>query len=387
MKKAVVKVLLVLLVLVMLPVVAMAFEGSGTSADPYLIQTKADLAQLAAYVNGGTSYSGKYFKLANDINLNNEEWTPIGNSSSKFQGHFDGNNKTISNLNVSMAGKNNAGLFGYTTNGSVKNLTVENAKVTGRLNVGVVAGTPYTTKYSNITVKGHVEVNGMAYVGGVFGKNVYADVTNVTVDADESSYVRADSVENGTAYRTYVGGVIGFMGEGGHTVSNVTSNIDVYGNVQDIGGITGIAHYNNNFENCTNTGNLIFEPYSGYEAGEDPEIGGIAGVWHNQDGTTVDFKDCEFTGEIIAPEGTPIYNNGLVGSSYNKPTDTSGTMDLNGNTVKNNDTVEYMKPAVTPSYSAPKTGDNSQLLLWAGLMIVAMMGMITLGKKRAAADR
>ena len=153
-----------------------------------------------------------------DIDLNGEEWIPIGTSKNPFNGTFDGQNHTISNL-VITGSNSDVGLFGRTNNGEVKNLTVNNAKVSGYLNVGVVAGTPYTTKYTNITVSGHVEVNGYAYVGGVGGKNAYANWTNVTVNADDTSYVKNDS-EN---YRTYVGGVIGFMGEGGHTFQNISS--------------------------------------------------------------------------------------------------------------------------------------------------------------------
>lgn len=76
------------------------------------------------------------------------------------------------------------------------------------------------------------------------------------MDVDEVSYVKAISTENGTAYRTYVGGVIGFMGEGGHTFKNIESNIDVTGDVCDIGGITGIAHYGNKFENIACSGDV-----------------------------------------------------------------------------------------------------------------------------------
>lgn len=115
-------------------------------------------------------------------------------------------------------------------------MTVSNAKVSGRLNVGVVAGTPYTSRYSNITVKGLIQVNGMAYVGGVGGKNAYADWTDIAVDAAEGSYVKANSVEKGEAYRIYVGGVVGFNSEGSHSFTNITSNIDVEGTTCDVGG-------------------------------------------------------------------------------------------------------------------------------------------------------
>ena len=53
--------------------------GSGSQTDPYLISTVADLQQLATDVNGGNSYSDKYFKLANDIDLKDvENFTAIG---------------------------------------------------------------------------------------------------------------------------------------------------------------------------------------------------------------------------------------------------------------------------------------------------------------------
>ncbi len=268
--------------------------GQGTSEDPYLINDLEDLLIFRDNVNSGTSYSGKILKLTDDIDLENEEWTPIGNSSNKFQGTFDGDNHTISNLLIS--GYNSyVGLFGFTTNGEIKNLTVENARISGRLMVGVVAGCPYTSKHTNITVSGHVEVNGMSYVGGVGGKDAYSNWTNITVDVDDESYVKAYSIEGGTAYRTYVGGVIGFMGEGGHEVKNVTSNIDVYGSTCDIGGIAGIAHYGNKFTSCSSSGNIYMEDVN------EVEIGGITGVWHNG-GSPVIFTDCSFTGKTYIGE-------------------------------------------------------------------------------------
>lgn len=280
-----------------------------------MIFTLDELIAFAKDVNAGNTYKGKTVILGADIDMLNMDWTPIGNSTNKFQGTFDGNCKTISNLKINMAGKSNVGLFGMTTDGEIKNLTVENAIVTGRLNVGVVAGTPYTTSYSNITVKGHVEVNGMAYVGGVGGKNAYANWDNITVDVDETSYVNANSVENGTAYRTYVGGVVGFNGEGGHSFTNITSNINVIGSTCDVGGAFGIAHYGNKFENVKVTGNVTITDAA--EAADAEEMGGIAGVWHNG-GDDVTFTDCKFDGVLTAniTEGVDLSDNTIVGAAY-----------------------------------------------------------------------
>ena len=315
------------------------------------IYTVDELVAFAKAVNAGNNYSGKTVILGADIDLSNREWTPIGNSTTNFKGTFDGNGHIISNLKIT-GYKSDVGLFGVTSDGAVKNLTVENASVSGRLNVGVVAGTPYTSTYTNITVKGDVEVNGMAYVGAVGGKNAYASWTDVTVEANEGSYVKAISEENGNAYRTYVGGVVGFMGEGSHTFKNVISNIDVIGSTIDVGGITGIAHYGNSFVNCVATGNVTITDAP--EAADAEEIGGIAGVWHNETGYTVTFTDCVFEGKLsVNFEEVDLSDNTITGAKYkasgegtlvitNYYEDGGATYALNG---VNGDVTLYKVPA------------------------------------------
>ncbi len=312
---------------------------SGTEVE-YEINEASDLAWLAAFVNGTLpttksaaeleqSLKGVTFVLNTDIDLAGNAWTPIGTRDHPFKGIFNGNGYTIKNLVVNGGSNANQGLFGFTTDGEIKNLIVENAKVSGRTGVGVVAGQPYTSKYTNITVKGHVEVRGLAYVGGVGGRNAYADWTNIKVDVDETSYVNADSRENGKAYRTYVGGVVGFNGEGGHSFTDITSNIDVKGSTCDVGGLFGIAHYGNNFVNCVCTGNVEI-----YEGDEDltEEIGGIAGVWHNENGTTVTFTNCSFTGKLNTNvENVDLTDNLIVGAAYSE--EGTGDLIINGQTV------------------------------------------------------
>jgi len=295
------------------------YDEADPAATTYEVGSAEELAGLAKLVNEGNTFKGKTVELTADIDLDEHQWTPIGTSSNQFTGNFDGGNHTISNLMVDTADKSNVGLFGFTTNGSVKNLTVDNAYIKGDLNVGVIAGTPYTTKYDNITITGDVFVNGDAYVGGAFGKNVYANVSNITINASGTSYVRAESGN----YRTYVGGVMGFVGEGGHTISNVTSNIDVYGSTCDVGGITGIAHYGNNFVNCSSSGDVKIT--AGGNDGYTDEIGGIAGVWHNQSGQKVTLDGCSFTGTLATNvDSIDLSDNTLTGRRYL----TSGTGEL-----------------------------------------------------------
>ena len=312
--------------------------GDGTADNPYTIANLYELKFFRNAVNAGNTYQGKYVKLTGNINLAEGQnrstvsnWEPI----STFNGTFDGDNHTISNLVINGGTNSNQGFFGQTNNGEIKNLTFNNAKVSGRLNVGVVAGTPYTSKYTNIKVTGHVEVNGMSYVGGVGGKNAYANWTYITVDVDGESYVKATSTENGTSYRTYVGGVIGFNGEGGHTFKNISSNINVIGDVCDIGGIFGIAHYGNKFENITHTGTVT---NTNSNAEDVVETGLIAGVWHNQAGTSVTFTNTTSDGTISVPNvtGVTFPNDGLIGAAYttsNETSSTSGSLTINGEQV------------------------------------------------------
>lgn len=294
----------------------------------YEIDSLDQLKFFRDAVNDGNSFNGQTVKLTVSINLNNEEWAPIGKSGKPFRGTFDGNGNTVSNLYINTPTQNDVGFFGYTSVGEIKNLTIKNANVTGYLDVGAVAGTPYTSKYTNITLTGDVKIQGFSYVGGMFGKNVYADLTNLTIDATEGSYVTADSVENGLAYRTYVGGVIGFMGEGNTVVKNVTSNINVSGSTCDVGGITGIAHYNNSFVNVTCTADEVVL-VNAVDEGDQLEVGGIAGVWHNKANTTVQFINCTVENTQIKSTLNGVEQdvsaNTVSGKAYNAETATSGS--------------------------------------------------------------
>lgn len=87
--------------------------GSGTLADPYLIQTPSELAFLAESNNDGQDYENVFFELANNLDMRSLEWIPIGSSvENAFKGTFNGNGKIIANLNVNAP---YAGLFGVVT--------------------------------------------------------------------------------------------------------------------------------------------------------------------------------------------------------------------------------------------------------------------------------
>lgn len=111
----------------------------------YLASVK-DLTYFADQVNVQNNfYSGKTVKLTADIDLAGIDWEPIGQTgATQFKGTFDGQNHTISNLNVDAlaqtGGNYSSGLFGWLNAAVVKNVKVDGATVKGNHNVGVIGG-------------------------------------------------------------------------------------------------------------------------------------------------------------------------------------------------------------------------------------------------------
>ena len=121
-------------------------EPTKNSNGAYVITSPAELAWLAASVNGTVSragepktFLGETFVLDSDINLGGQLWTPIGQSSkiSVFRGTFDGQGHTISGLKVQ--NEDGAGLFGYVS-GNIKNLTIDGAEITSHHYAGALVG-------------------------------------------------------------------------------------------------------------------------------------------------------------------------------------------------------------------------------------------------------
>ena len=126
--------------------------GTGTESDPYLIETGAQLAYLAQQTNQG--YSGYYYKLIADIELNSDvltadfelngtpanTWTPIG-ISNYFSGYFDGGNHIVSGVYVPESmNLQFAGLFGRTTTAEIHHLAVVDTYVAATWGAGAIVG-------------------------------------------------------------------------------------------------------------------------------------------------------------------------------------------------------------------------------------------------------
>ena len=142
-------------------------QGEGTEENPYLLYTRADMFCVNNDVNAS-------YKLMDDIDLEKQEFTPIGNAEAgAFAGTFDGNGHTISNLKVS-SGKY-AALFGC-NEGTVKNIVLKNIDVSGtRYAAGVVAENAEAGSIADCKVlSGKVQgVDGLnpLNIGGICGLN------------------------------------------------------------------------------------------------------------------------------------------------------------------------------------------------------------------------
>ena len=214
----------------------------------YNIYEGTELAWIAQEVNKGTTFEGKTVTLQNDIYLNNTPWTPIGLSTA-FKGTFNGNGKTIYDLNItssiSRATTNMleaVGLFGW-LNGTVSNLNLEGVSIDAQTNSGIgsVAGKIFNTGLiEKVNVK-DVTIKGNRRIGGIAGY-VYGNVKDCSVEKAEltaTPIVRADGqYDDGDK----VGGIIGYQGEGTYTIeNNVSDNVKVVA-YRDLGGIAGYVN-------------------------------------------------------------------------------------------------------------------------------------------------
>ena len=230
--------------------------GSGTAQDPYLIYTGAQLAYLASKTNNGTNYSGKYFKLMNDIDLNGIEWTPIGVSDARiFSGNFDGNFFTIYNISISRtmssASIEGVGFFGNLSSATIQNLGLMGCEynVTGG-RAGALCGVMIKSTISNCFAEGYISYSANLNsdsrgVGGLIG------------DMRESTklincYAQCEVILENAYTIPFVGGLVGFIcGQGSKTIINCYANSAVSSTSTNSGGLIGSLYYGTLYvQNC-----------------------------------------------------------------------------------------------------------------------------------------
>lgn len=233
----------------------------AVDGDTYTIKTVAGLFWFADQVNNaGNNFVGKTVTLANDIDLNNVAWTPIGiNGSGKlFKGTFDGADKTISKLSVDcIASGKGAGLFGYVPNPAIiKNLNIQDVDIKGQKYAGAIAGQLEENGTSRATIQ-NCSVNG-------------GTITLVVVDGDNGNHA---------------GGITGYASKNVTIEECSVMNLTITA-YKDMGGIAGTATgrvssgHELNIKDCTvNNVTFVQDLKDGYETAVEKiaTVGDIVG--------------------------------------------------------------------------------------------------------------
>ncbi|MCL2283984.1 MAG: YDG domain-containing protein [Fibromonadales bacterium] len=262
------------------------------------ISSAEDLRGLANLVNGITTvrFSGKTIKLTRDVDLGDENWTPIGNNSStnNFLGTFDGQGHIISGLSVDInataSGASAAGgLFGFV------GVFGQSPSPEGQIkNVNIVA--------SKISVKAY----SYAYAGGLVG--YYRSEHPIL-----NCHVKADSIIS----KNYVGGLVGYFGIASIRNSSVRANVvslDYWA-----GGLVGYAVDNSGAGN--NSKMEFSDNYTSgsvQSVGSTPYTGGLIGYLNNEGlgAKAAVVTNCYSSANILSIGGDP-YAGGLIGRVQN----------------------------------------------------------------------
>ena len=245
--------------------------GNGDVDNPFQISIAAELAWFRDYVNGkivnegekdGTTHPSASATLTADIDLvefchaadaatNTKElsWDPIGNSDNKYQGTFDGNGKTISNLYINVT-SGYAGFFGYANEGGcIKNITFDNAKVKSTNDdycIGILVGAAGSC-IENIKTLVNCSVEGKNYVGGIVGK-AKGNISN----CENHAMVKGSYT---------VGGIAG-SSEGSGTSISSCANYGAVTGTSKVGGMVG--HFSTGtIQNSANYGDITGAYYVG----------------------------------------------------------------------------------------------------------------------------
>ena len=281
----------------------------------------------------------KGYELTANLDLSRKDnWLPIN----LFQGIFEGNGHTISNLKINRSDTNRVGLFSYIgRHAEINNIGLLNVDIKGNNHVGSLVGRnggSITNSYATGYVKGNEYVGGLAgwnywgsiansyakgsvdgryRVGGLVGQNYVGTIANsyATGSVDGGHYVGGlVGWANGSITDSYAtGSVDGSIYVGGLVGTNSSSITDSYatGSVvgQNSGGLVGDNGYYGSIANSYATGSVRFCCY----LTENEIVGGLVG---ENDGS---IANSYATGSVRGNEnvgGLVGENDGSIADSY-----------------------------------------------------------------------
>ena len=341
--------------------------GTGMENDPYQINTAKELAYFAKTVNEGQPYNGLYIVLKNDLDLNNQEWTPIGNSRNPFKGNFDGDNHTVTGMQISNSSKDYVGLFGECTkhniNSAIKNITVRNSDICGKSHVGAIVGWAYEINIENCRSIAN-KINGERRVGGIcgyFGGNPGGKVSQCYNSSEVSGKRSAGGIagmgDRCTAENCLNTGEIKVT-----TTQNESTGGGIFGFFDDSIASASITA-------CVNLGKVSGgESFGGIVGSTASEsTGHISNCYYNMDAITGGFDagTALTAGQLCGalPEGlnSTIWKEGSVDTSTAAATDTGSRFGTAAGTYINLTKVAEIgetKTASVPVYNYVTTNGN-----------------------------
>lgn len=312
--------------------------------NPILINNCAQLAYLAQKVNAGERFSGKFFKLMDDINLAGYSWTPIGvgnlAESSHFSGDFDGDGHEIMGLKVDNQRSPFLGLFGTISGATVKNLKISSAEISSQGDYGaILCGIASGSTISGCTVSGNVKnieryaggvvgqligksvmenctadvkLNGKLYVGGLCGFIYESNILECTVMAGSTMGV---SVDGNTTEYPCVGGLVGFIQGSNSTIKKCITYATVSG-LGKVGGAFGHieAAGGHKISDCTVLGDVAVSVVPDFITDAYQGIGGFAGCLAGGNVAESKFSNCGVNGTVGKVNGESFTKGSIYGA-------------------------------------------------------------------------
>ncbi len=104
-------------------------NASLTNVKNYTVSTSTQLKAFANVVNNGNALEGETIIQLAYVDLQKQQWTPIGTTSKPFKGVYNGDYNTIDNLYIHTTSQDNQGLFGCIVNSTIQNLILENIDI------------------------------------------------------------------------------------------------------------------------------------------------------------------------------------------------------------------------------------------------------------------
>ena len=239
--------------------------GEIPQGGTYYISSLNDLIDFRDDVNSGYNYAGETVVLTNDIIIPNgyNFGDSIGHTNdAAFRGTFDGGNHKISGF--TKTGADSVGLFSRVTDGTIKNLVIENVNVTceGQRGAGLVSRIENAT-LQNISITGTSSVKGTKESGGIAG-----------VSLGNNTIINCSNAASVTGTSTYgIGGIVGHVYNGTIAFSDCENTGTVSSAGEYVGGILGYTTSSSTsitITDCVNRGNITSNAGNG--------CGGILGA-------------------------------------------------------------------------------------------------------------